>query len=101
MYVQKNVPLVVDCIDTWTTNTENYKHKFYGVVPTADEINELTPLDTAIRSYVQEMKMKAFLGQVDFSDDNVWNDYLKRLDESGLPRVLEIKQAQVDRADAK
>lgn len=101
MYVQKNVPLVVDCIDTWTTNTENYKHKFYGVVPTLDEENELTPLDTAIRSYVQEMKLKAFSGQIDFSNEAVWNEYLEELDARGLQRVLEIKQAQVDRADAK
>lgn len=100
MYVQKNVPLVVDCIDTWTTNTENYKHKFYGVVPTLDEENELTPLDTAIRGYAQEMKLKAFSGQVDFSDDMVWSEYLEELDARGLQRVLEIKQAQVDRADA-
>ena len=101
MYVQKNVPLVVECIDTWTTNTENYKHKFYGVVPTVDEANELAPLETAIKDYMSEMKMKAFLGQIDFADDNVWNEYLKKLDAIGLQRVLEIKQAQVDRADSK
>ena len=47
------------------------------------------------------MKMKAFLGQIDFADDNVWNEYLKKLDAIGLQRVLEIKQAQVDRADSK
>lgn len=101
MYVQKNVPLVVDCIDTWTMNTENYKHKFYGVVYTPEEANELTPLETAVKDYMQQMKMKAFSGQVDFSDDAVWNEYLEELDARGLQRILEIKQAQVDRADAR
>lgn len=101
MYVQKSVPLVVDCIDTWTTNTENYKHKFSGVSATASEANELAPLETALKAYMQEMKLKAILGQVDFSDDQVWSDYQNELQSIGLTRILEIKQDGLDRKNAR
>ncbi|MGN0793792.1 MAG: extracellular solute-binding protein [Aristaeellaceae bacterium] len=101
MYVQKNAPIVVECIDTWNTNTTASQHKFSGVSATVEEANELAPMETALKDYMQEMKLKAILGQIDFADDAVWANYLKQLDRLGLDRILEIKQAQLDRKNAR
>ena len=101
MYKQKNSERVINCIDTWPTNTAVAEHKFPKVSPTSEEISATDATITSITSYVEEMFYKFLYGEEDAADDAAWQDYLDGLDGMGLSTVLEVKQAQLDRFNAR
>lgn len=105
MYIQKNNQVVVDCINTWTTNTTTAEHKFPHVSPTSEESMTTDPIQTSLGTYVDEMFYNFMYGKdaggVDINDDSEWENYLNELDSIGLPTVLEAKQAQLDRYNAR
>lgn len=101
MYKQKNAPVVSDCIDTWTTNTTHEQHKFPNVSPTVEELNEITSKADALSTCMKEWRAAFILGEKDASDDAVWQTYLNELEACELTRILEVKQAQLDRYNAR
>lgn len=101
LYIQKNSQLVVDCIDTWTTNTTTADHKFPNVSPTSEESMTGDAIEASLDSYVDEMFYKFIYGEVDIDDDSEWENYLNELESIGLSTMLEIKQAQLDRYNAR
>lgn len=101
MYKQKNSEKVVNCVDTWTTNTAVAEHKFPKVSPTSEEILKTDGTITSISSYVEEMFYKFLYGEEDVEDDAVWQTYKDAMEGMGLPTVLEVKQAQLDRFNAR
>lgn len=100
-YIQKNSQTIVDCINTWTTNTTTAQHKFPNVSPTSEESMNGDAVATSLDSYVDEMFYKFIYGEIDIDDDAQWEKYLGELESIGLPKVLEIKQAQLDRYNAR
>lgn len=101
LYIQKNSQLVIDCIDTWTTNTTTADHKFPNVSPTSEESMTGDAIEASLDSYVDEMFYKFIYGEVDIDDDSEWENYLNELESIGLSTMLEIKQAQLDRYNAR
>lgn len=100
-YIQKNSQTIIDCINTWTTNTTTADHKFPKVSPTSEESMTGDAVATSLDSYVDEMFYKFIYGEVDIDDDSQWESYLGDLESIGLSKVLEIKQAQLDRYNAR
>jgi len=100
-YIQKNSQLIVDCINTWTTNTATAEHKFPSVSPTSDEGLELDSIQASINSYVDEMFYKFIYGEIDIDDDGQWEKYLGELESIGLTKAIVIKQDQLDRYNAR
>lgn len=101
MYKQKNNDTIIDCINTWTTNTTTSLHKFPNVSPTADESMDTDAIAASLDSYVDEMFYEFIYGDSDIDDDSVWTTYLEELDKIGLQEVLSVKQAQLDRYNAR
>lgn len=101
MYIQKNNDTIVDCINTWTKNTTTKMHKFPKVSPTAEESMDTDSIVSSIDGYVDEMFYEFIYGDSDIDDDNVWANYLSELDKYGLQEVLSVKQAQLDRYNAR
>ena len=63
---------------------------------TAEEGKERVSLSTDIKLYIQQMHTSFINGQVELTDKN-WNDFQAKMNEMGLPRLLEIEQAAYDR----
>ena len=101
MYKQKNAPIVSECVDTWTTNTTHEKHKFPNVSPTVSELNETASMEDALSTCMKEWRAAFITGEKDASDDVVWQEYLDELENCGLSRILEVKQAQLERYNAR
>lgn len=100
-YIQKNSQTIVDCINIWTTNTTTADHKFPNVSPTSEESMKGDAVATSLDSYVDEMFYKFIYGEIDIDDDSQWESYLSELESIGLSDVLAIKQAQLDRYNAR
>ena len=62
---------------------------------TADESEEMALYTSDIDKYMITCRTKFILGTMDI--DTQWDEYLKKLDELGLQKVLDIKQDAVDR----
>lgn len=100
-YIQKNNEFIVACIDTWASNTAVADHKFPRVTATSEESMATDAIYTSITAYVDEMFYKFVYGDKDIEDDSEWESYLAELDSIGLPKLLEVKQAQLDRYNAR
>lgn len=70
---------------------------FPNVIFTQEENEELAIMQTDIASYVSQMQAK-WVTQGGIEDE--WNGYLKRLDDMGLARYVEIKLAAYNRFKA-
>ena len=62
---------------------------------TDTESAERAIIVTDITNYFGNMVAQFVTGQLDI--DAEWDNYLKKLDDMGLPRLLEIEQAAYDR----
>ena len=93
-YTQKTDPAGVASVTKWIDNTDLVPYQLPPVTPTADEMTELSDLETAISTYAEEMYYNFILGSE--SLDN-FDAYLNTLKEMGLDRVLEIKTEQLTR----
>lgn len=95
MVRQKNAPVASEAVDLWIQNTEAKDHLIpVGVSLTTDESSELSAIENAINTYASEMALKFLTGEE--SLDN-FDSFVETLNEMGLPRVLEIRQAAYDR----
>lgn len=84
---QKQTPIV------WG-KTNASKHKLPPITPTADESKEFASIMNEINTYRDEMTLKFIFGTE--SLDN-FDEYVKTIEEMGLPRALEIQNAALER----
>ena len=63
---------------------------------TEDENDITTDIITALNTYVKENTYSFIIGEKSFDE---WDAYLAGMDEIGLQKVLEIRQAQLDRVN--
>lgn len=66
-----------------------------GVKFTAEENNELSLLETDLRSYKAEMETKMITGELDI--DATWDSWIEGLEARGMSRYVEIYQTAYDR----
>lgn len=69
------------------------------LVYTPEEQTEMATLKTDLLNYIKTEKAQFIVGEQDI--DANWDEYLAKLDEMGLERLLEIEQAAYDRYLAK
>ncbi len=94
--------------DVWATTTVNalraeatrrsdvvVKDPFPVLYYTDAEATERATIVTDLSSYLKNMKAQFITGEIDI--DSNWDGYLKKMDEMGLPKLLEIDQAAYDR----
>ncbi|MEC6746962.1 extracellular solute-binding protein [Marinilactibacillus sp. XAAS-LB27] len=62
-----------------------------------DEIDELQSIQGDVATYIEEQEAQFITGQMDVSDDAVWDNYLSTLENMGIERYVEIYQAAYDR----
>ncbi len=63
---------------------------------TGDEIKENSDLTTQVSTYAEEMLQKWVLGAEEFNDA-AWNKYITQLENFGMKRLMEIRQAAFDK----
>ncbi len=92
---QKNVPVAVDAVDTWISNTDYRDYRYsIGAVLSTEESNEYSTLYNAAASFAKEMQFKFIVGDEPMEN---YDDFVARLETMGVARMLEIKQAAYDR----
>lgn len=81
-------------VDKWIENTGGKPYTFPVVSATAEEAEELSTLETSIKTYADEMYCNFILGAQSLDD---FDKYLKNLESMGVKRLLEIKNQQYKR----
>lgn len=94
MWRQKNLAVAAEGVEIWTSDNLMKTHALPVITPTTEETNELSALENAIKTYMEEMYYKFLYGEE--SLDN-FDKYVDTLYSMKLDRVLEIKQAQLER----
>ena len=80
----------------YVEDSEKYSAKLMpGMIPTAEEADQVSPFLTDSDSYVQEARMKFVTGQWNFDSD--WDAYVNQLNAMGAEDYVTVKQAQYDR----
>lgn len=69
-----------------------------GLTPTVEESKEIAKLSSDINTYVSEMLNKFIMGAESLDK---FDDYIKRLEDFGIERLIELKQSQLDRYNAR
>ena len=88
-----NRPEVQECIDYWTTQLDDWRMP-YGITQTTEEARELAELEADIKTYRDEMSYRFIMGQSPLSEYGAFVDQMKKLN---IDRVIELKQAALDR----
>ncbi len=57
---------------------------------TSEETEEFATIKTELANYIRQSAVKFMVGTLDVNDDNVWNDYVKNLDNLKLQEVLKV-----------
>ena len=68
-----------------------------GVTFTTEEADELDEIALNLPTFVEENYAAFLTGSKDIGDDAVWQQYLSDLESYNLSRILEIRQACLDR----
>ncbi len=80
----------------YVEDSEKYSAKLMpGMIPTAEEADQVSLFLTDSDSYVQEARMKFVTGQWNFDSD--WDAYVNQLNTMGAEDYVTVKQAQYDR----
>jgi putative aldouronate transport system substrate-binding protein len=64
---------------------------------TPQEANEVTPIMTAIESYVLAATAAFLTGSLNINNDAHWNNYLAEIEQIGHRRMLSIMQTVYNR----
>ena len=107
MLYQKNSTVAIEANNTWyyvypddaeknLAVTAGWKWP-NGTTYTYDESEELAMIGTGVYPYVSESYAAFVVGTKDIDDDAVWTEYLAKLEDLNLTRILEIKQDTYDR----
>lgn len=65
------------------------------IIYSAEELEERSVIQSTIDSYVEQMRYKFIVGEIDI--DKGWIDYIKELKSMNIDRLLEISQTAYDR----
>lgn len=95
MVRQKNAKESIAAVDTWIANTD-YQNYLYpaGVSMTTEEANEYSTVFNALNTYVSEMSLKYLVGEEALDG---YDQFVKKLQDMGLERIIDIKQTAYDR----
>lgn len=85
----------------WSQYADNFLKTVYPshATQSSEEAEELATLVTNITSYSDEMFIKFVMGTADLETE--WDEYITRLESLNIARVLALKQAAVDRYNAR
>ena len=97
MYQYARRPQQRAAVQIWG-QTEAAMHKLPAVTATPDEAEELAEMMSDINTYVDEMVVKFITGQEPLSNFDAYQD---RLQQMGVERAIAIKQAGLDRYNAR
>ncbi|NOU91788.1 extracellular solute-binding protein [Paenibacillus sp. LMG 31456] len=108
-YTRQNGPFMIDerysklilkypqqeeAVKLWSA-TDAKKHTLPPfITPTDSESKELAKLTTAIKSYKEEMQLKFIMGKEPIEN---FDKFVDQMNQLGLPKVVEIYQAALDR----
>ena len=82
-------------MDNWLKGVDKASERSAPLVtPTADETTESAQLMSEVNKYADQMIVKFITGVEPISK---FDDYVKKLNEYGLPRVLKIQNKALDR----
>ncbi len=92
-------PRVAETVDIWNRYSVNAAEVLIPpITQTPEEADELSSMITNINSYHEEMVIKFIMGQE--SLDN-YDNFVEQLKSYGVERVIELKQAALDRYNAR
>lgn len=80
-------------IRTWS-ETNMASHLMPPVLPTSEEASEISQLSASITTYANEMYYNFLFGQESL---DTFDAYVAQLESMGLSRLIELKQAALDR----
>lgn len=63
--------------------------------PQGGEADEIQTIMSDVETYINESRVKFITGEWNFTTD--WDDFVDQLNRMGIPRYLEIRQAQYER----
>jgi putative aldouronate transport system substrate-binding protein len=96
---QRNLDFANWVTDVCTSNAEQaLEYKLPPISSTEEESRIISDIQTTINTYVNEMYVGFIIGSE--SLDN-YDTYIKNLESMGLQRLLDIKQEQLDRYNAR
>ena len=95
MVRQKNVPVCIEAVDTWTSKNQLSDHMYPSACSlSTEESTEVSTIYAPISTYAEEMALKFLTGEE--SLDN-FDAFLAKLNSMDLDRYLEIKQESYKR----
>ena len=97
MYQYARRPQQRHAVQIWG-QTDAAVHKLPAVTATPDEAEELAEMMSDINTYIDEMVVKFITGQEPLAS---FDAYQERLQQMGVERAIEIKQAGLDRYNAR
>lgn len=84
-----------DFVDAWSTADNAWR--FPDVTLTADEQENYASAAADVDTYLDETLIKFVIGDLDVDDDQVWQEYLTKLDGLGVNTMIEIYQNALER----
>ena len=95
----RNSQIMCDAEDIWRNGSNEDWWCLPVLSATAEETEEFTDLNSAISTYCGEMYFKFISGEVDL--EKGWDQYIDTLKGMGVEDMIAIKQAQLDRFNAR
>ena len=95
----RNSQIMRDAEDIWRNGSNEDWWCLPVLSATAEETEEFTDLNSAISTYCGEMYFKFITGEVDL--EKGWDEYIDTLKGMGVEDMIAIKQAQLDRFNAR
>ncbi|MFV0520449.1 MAG: hypothetical protein ACK5LY_09300, partial [Lachnospirales bacterium] len=84
-----------------TIYDNDYSFNFYDSLMTREEVSEFISLKTNIESFVEEFSQLFIYGNLDVTDNEVWDSYVKNLKERGIDRYIELANKNYELAMSK
>ena len=91
------VPSVKEAPSIWTVDT-TLDHMYPSASTTPEESDELSKISDELWTYMSEMILKFVLGTKSFDE---WDQYVEDMESLGLNRAIEIKEAALERYNAR
>ena len=95
----RNSQIMRDTEDIWRNGSSEDWWCLPVLSATAEETEDFTDLNSAISTYCGEMYFKFITGEVDL--EKGWDEYIDTLKGMGVEDMIAIKQAQLDRFNAR
>lgn len=97
---ERNSEIMREAEAVWNEGlTRDFFWQMPSLGPTAEETERYADLNTTIQTYCGEMHHKFLTGALSVEDD--WDEFMSTLEEMGVQELVAIKQAQLDRFNAR